>query len=493
LSETAYAAVDLGAESGRVVVGGVGDGGVELRVAHRFANAPVRLPDGLHWNVLELFAQTLSGLQMAAATASLAGVGIDAWGVDYGLFDCRRRLLGIPFHYRDSRTDGIVAKAHRRLSREALYEVAGIQTMPINTVYQLLAEELPAAVDRIALIPDLFACWLCGELANEITAASTTGLLDARLGVWARGAAAQLGLPRAPFAIDPVEPGETLGPVLAEHPAAGVPVRSVAGHDTASAFVATPISGPRAAILSSGTWSLLGFELDEPLLTPAACALNLSNERGIDGTTRLLANVMGLWLVQECRRHWSSQGREYEYAELLALAGAVSAPVPLFDPDDPRLLAPGDMPARITEICRETGQRRPQDAGQLIRSILASLACKYRLVLERLERVTRRDAEVVHVIGGGARNELLCRLTAATLGRTVIAGPVEATALGNVLIQARAAGQLGSLSEIRELVAESSELRVFELGTGDESAREDYGRFLAVTGLTADPGVELVA
>jgi rhamnulokinase len=484
-------------------VGRLGERGAALRVVHRFANVPIRLPDGLHWNVLELFAQTLVGLARAAeAGVPLAGIGVDGWGVDYALLDSQARLLGVPFHYRDSRTEGTVSRAHERVSREALYEVTGIQTMPINTAFQLLAEERGAAlwrgaVDRIALIPDLFAFWLTGALVNEVTVASTTGLLDARLGVWARGVAERLGLPSRPFTTDPVGPGHTLGPLAGEYETAGaavgVPVRTVASHDTASAFVATPLSGPSEAILSSGTWSLLGFELDGPILTPDACALNLSNERGVDGTTRLLANVMGLWLVQECRRHWLAQGDECSYAELLELARAVRRRVSLFDPDDRRLLAHGDMPARITEVCRESGQDPPSTPGELIRSILVSLACKYRLVLERLEHVTGRDTQIVHVIGGGARNELLCQLTASALGRQVIAGPVEATALGNVLVQARAAGRLGSLAELRTVAARSTELRVFEPAADGQAAEEDYGRFLSLTGLTIDRRPPVVA
>lgn len=500
MTDSAYAAVDLGAESGRVIVGRIGGGRARLEVVHRFENAPIRLPDGLHWNLLGLFSEMLDGLTRAAATARLDGVGIDTWGVDYALLDERGRMIGLPFHYRDSRTDGIVARAHERVSREELYAVTGIQTMAINTVFQLLADQssaglLLASADRIALVADLFAFWLTGELANEATAASTTGLLDARSGAWARGVIERLGLPGRPFAGDPVQPGTTLATVLDDHAgaAAGVPVHAVAGHDTASAFAGTPLGGTREAVLSSGTWSLLGVELDEPVLTPTACAHNLSNERGVDGTTRLLANVMGLWLVQECRRHWDTEGARYDYAELLELAAAHDGEVPLFDPDDPRFLAPGDMPARIADACRESGQRAPQTPGEFVRSALVSLACKYRLVLERLEHATGREIETVHVIGGGSRSELLCRLTAATLGRVVLAGPVEATALGNVLVQARATGELGSLAELRDVAAASTEQRMFEPGADRTGAEQSYHRFLNVTGLAAEPRERVTA
>ena len=465
-----FAAVDLGAESGRVVRGRFDGSRVSLTVEHRFENRPVRLPDGLHWNLLALFAETVAGLR--ALDGPLAGVGVDTWGVDYALLDERNRVLALPFHYRDERTDGMIEQAHARVPAAELYAATGIQTMPINTVFQLLADEdIPA--QRIALVPDLIALWLSGELANEITNASTTGLLDARSGTWARALIERLGLPAAPFSGDPVEPGTTLGRML-DHHGIDAPVHAVASHDTASAFVAAPLRSPRSAILSSGTWSLLGLELDAPVLTDQAREFNLTNERGVDGTIRLLRNVMGLWLVQECAALW-----EASYAELTELARAARADVPLFDPDDDALLRPGDMPARIAEACRALGQPEPAGRGELVRSILVSLACKYRLVLERLERVTGREVDVVHVIGGGSRNALLCQLTADLLGRPVLAGPVEATALGNVLVQARAVGELGSLAEMRAVAAASAEPAVFEPA---EDGDQIYQRFLEVTG-----------
>jgi rhamnulokinase len=470
---TDFAAVDLGAESGRVVRGSFDGERVTLDVARRFANTAVRLPDGLRWNLLALFAEIVAGLR--ELDGELAGVGVDSWGVDYALVDEQGRVLGLPFHYRDDRTDGMVARAHARVPRSEMYEVTGIQTMPINTVFQLLADDgshALAGAARIALVPDLISSWLSGELVNEITNASTTGLLDARSGTWARALVERLGLPAAPFSHELVEPGTTLGPVLA-HVGVDAPLHVVASHDTASAFVAAPVRSPTAAILSSGTWSLLGLELDEPVLSPQACEFNLTNERGVDGTIRLLRNVMGLWLVQECAAKWDAS-----YEELRSLAAAAREDVPLFDPDDDALLRPGDMPARVADACAALGQERPQDRGEVVRSILVSLACKYRLVLERLERVTGRAVDVVHVIGGGVRNELLCALTADLLGRPVLAGPVEATALGNVLVQARAVGELESLADMRAVAAASAEPAVFEpSGSGDGV----YERFLDVT------------
>jgi rhamnulokinase len=464
---TDFAAIDLGAESGRVVRGRFDGARVALEVAHRFPNRPVRLPDGLRLNLLALFTEALEGLRGLA----VRGVGVDTWGVDYALLDGEGRVLGLPFHYRDGRTDGMIARADALVPAAERYEVTGIQTMPINTVFQLLADARTAAAERIALVPDLLAYWLSGVLANEVTNASTTGLLDARSGTWARALIDRLGLPAAPFAGEPVEAGTTLGPVL-DHHGIDADVHAVASHDTASAFVAAPIRGPRAAVLSSGTWSLLGLELDAPVLTERAREYNLTNERGVDGTIRLLRNVMGLWIVQECRRCWGDPS----YEELMEEAAAARADVPLFDPDDERFLAPGDMPARIADACAERGQRRPEGRGETVRSALVSLACKYRLVLERLERAAGIDVEVVHVIGGGSRNELLCRLTADLLRRPVLAGPAEATALGNVLVQARAVGELGSLTEMRAIAAASAEPVVHE-PSGDGDAI--YERFLA--------------
>ena len=456
-----------------MVRGSLDGGRVELEEVHRFDNRPVRLPDGLRWNLLHLFTETLIGLRRAG---ELAGVGVDTWGVDYALLDGENRVLGLPFHYRDDRTDGMIERAFERVPAERLYAAAGIQTMPINTVFQLLADEGSAALEaaqRIALTPDLLALWLCGELANERTNASTTGLLDARSGEWATEVIRELGLPERLFG-PLAEPGTELGPLLGHHDLGDTPVYAVAGHDTASAFAAVPVD-EHAAVLSSGTWSLLGLELPEPVLSDAARDATLTNERGIDGTTRLLKNVMGLWLLEESRRCWG----DTSYDELHELAKEAEPDVPLFDPDADEFLRPGDMPARIAAACERTGQPAPDGVGATVRSILVSLACKYRWTLERLEAVSGREVRRIHVIGGGARNDLLCRLTADLCGREVLAGPVEATALGNVLVQARGAGELASLAELREAAAASAEPKLHE-PSGDG---ETYERFLAVTGL----------
>jgi rhamnulokinase len=382
----AYAAIDLGAESGRVVLGRLDGDRVALDLVHRFANRPVRLPDGLRWNLLALFTEALDGLRRAADAAggALGGIGVDAWGVDYALLDGERRVLGLPFHYRDGRTDGSVARAHERVPAADLYAATGIQTMPINTVFQLLADEGSPALrdaEHIALVPDLFALWLTGELRNEATAASTTGLLDARTGGWAREIVARLGLPAAPFAGATTEPGTTIGPVLGHHAeaaggAAGAPVHAVAGHDTASAFAAVPLRGERAAVLSSGTWSLLGLELPEPVLDERARAYNLTNERGVEGTTRLLRNVMGLWLVQECRRQWAAEGGPGDYDSRTRRARTSRCSTPTPTAFSPRATCPRGSSRRAARAGRTRRRRTARScARRSSRSRASTASC----------------------------------------------------------------------------------------------------------------------
>jgi rhamnulokinase len=491
-SSPAFAAIDVGAETGRVLVGQLRDGSVELAEVHRFPNRPVRLPDGLRWDLTHLFAESLLGLKAARSRLpNLAGIAIDTWGVDYALLDDRGRLLGIPFHYRDARTEGMEERAYSRVSAERLYNTTGIQAMPINTVFQLLAEEGSTALgtaNRLALVPDLLSYWLCGELANERTVASTSGLLDARTGEWAHDLIRDLGIPERIFG-PLIEPGTVLGPALDHHGLGAVDAIATASHDTAAAFVAAPIQESGAAILSSGTWSLLGLELPAAVLSTPAREANLTNERGVEGTTRLLKNVMGLWLVQECRRAWMAQGKDLTYEDLMRLAGEPDQieDVPLFDPDDEALLTPGDMPGRIATLCGETGQSPAGEVGDVVKAVLVSLACKYRLVLEWLEYVSGQAIESVHAIGGGARNQLLCRMTAEIVGRTVSAGPFEASALGNVLLQARATGRLASLEEMRVVAAASTEPLLYEPPPDRNRGDRVYERFLCVTGLTPAP------
>lgn len=479
-----YAALDLGASSGRAVLGRLAGGRVEIEELHRFPNRPLSLPTGLHWNVLELFAQLLEGVRRCAAQAGgrLDGVGVDAWAVDYALLDRDGGLLGVPFHYRDARTNGLLEELHRRVPAETLYAATGIQFMQINTTCQLLASGASTRLEmaeRLLTIPDLMSYWLCGRAVSERTVASTTQLLGLD-GAWAEPLLGPLGVParilpevvEAGTVLAPLRPELTTGAGLAE-PA---PVVAVAAHDTASAVAAVPaVAGP-VAFISSGTWSLVGMELDAPVTNALAQRHNLSNEAGVCGTTRLLKNVMGLWLLQECRRAWAQAGRSYEWGELAAMASACP-PAALIDPDDPALLAPGDMPARIAAACRERGQEPPRDDAELVRCVLDSLACKHRMALEHVEAAAGRRAEVVHLVGGGARNALLCQLTADVLGRPVHAGPVEATALGNVMVQALAHGRVGSLEEIRRIVADSVPVTVHAPSASRDRCEELYARF----------------
>ena len=486
------AAVDLGAGSGRVAVGSFDGERVTVEVVHRFANQPLWLPDGLHWNLPGLFAEVLDGLGRAGAAGALDGVGVDSWGCDYALLDSHHRLLGLPYHYRDrGRTaPHVMAEAFTRVDRHELYARTGIQTMPINTVFQLFAERDGAAVraaEHVALIPDLIGLWLTGVLVNEATVASTTGLLEAGGLRWATDLIQRLGISARPFGAEVATPGTEVGRIRAEHGragrAAGAPVHTVGGHDTASAFAAATRAGPDAAVLSSGTWSLLGVELPEPQLGPAAEAGNLTNERGIGNTVRLLRNVMGMWLLEECRREWSAPDGVPAYEELYRAAAAAPWTAPVFDPDDASLLHPGPMSGRIVALCVAAGQSPPADRGELVRSILLSLACKYRLVLEALESVCGHRIDVVQIVGGGSRNTLLCQLTADVLGREVLAGPAEATLVGNLLVQLLAAGELATRAEMRALTARSVTLTL--LAPLEPQRGEDvYERFCELTPVT---------
>jgi rhamnulokinase len=476
--ETAFVAVDLGAESGRAVLGRFDGERMALEEVHRFPNTPLRLPDGLHWDVLRIVGEVKDGLVKAARNAGrIESLGVDSWGVDFALLDRDGCLISNPYHYRDPRTEGMEKKAFDRMPREEIYGVTGIQFLPINTLYQLLAMEgspLLGPAQTLLLIPDLIGFWLTGEKACEFTIASTTQLCDARSGGWARDLIEKMGFPGHIFA-EIIQPGTQLGPLLddvAEETGVkeGFPVTAVASHDTASAVVAVPAESENFAYISSGTWSLVGVELPEPAIAPEGMEANFTNEGGFGGTTRFLKNVMGLWILQECRRTWAREGRDYSYEELTHFAEAVPGAGSLIDPDHPTFLFPGEMPARIRRFCRETGQSPPEEPGEVVRCVLESLALKYRWVLERSEEITGRRAKVIHVVGGGVQNTLLCQLTADATRRQVRAGPVEATALGNLMVQAYSRGYLGSLEEIRAAVRGSSiEVRDYQpAGSGDE-------------------------
>ncbi|MFC8922994.1 rhamnulokinase family protein [Cellulosimicrobium sp. NPDC057127] len=456
------AAVDLGATSGRVIVGHVDGGDLRLRHVARFVNEPVRTRDGLHWNLLELYRQVLDGVAAAERETSgaLASVGIDSWAVDYGLLR-DGRLLGVPFHYRDDRTAAGVERVHGVIGAEKLYERNGLQHLPFNTLFQLAAEgPLLDVADRLLLVPDLLAYWLTGTEATERTNASTTGLLDPRTGEWDLELAELVGVPARVLA-PLVDPGTALGrmtPEVASVVGRDVPVVAVGSHDTASAVVAVPSTEPDVAYVSCGTWGLVGLELDSPVLTEDARAAGFTNEGGVDGRTRFLHNVMGLWLLSESIRTWdrgaTAAQRSSTLQELLGEAAAVTAPVAVFDVDDARFLPPGDIPARIADWCREHDQPVPATRGEVVRSIVESLAQGFADAVRTAARLAGRSVSAIHVVGGGAQNTLLCQATADRAGLPVLAGPVEATAIGNVLVQARAAGLVsGGLDDLRALVA----------------------------------------
>ena len=467
-----FAAVDLGASSGRVVAGRVGPQTLELIEVHRFGNEPVRLAGTLHWNLIGLYVEILTGLRVLGRDhGAPVSIGVDSWAVDYGLLDAAGALLSAPVHYRDERTSGVAEAVNAQLGADKLYDRTGLQTLPFNTVYQLVAARRTAAYQAAAsllLIPDLIGFWLAGCLGAEVTNASTTGLLDVRSRSWDTDLARRLGL--RPELLPPLrQPGDQLGslrPDVAAETGIDAPVVAVASHDTASAVIGVPATGKNFGYISCGTWGLAGLELDRPVLSAASRAANFTNEAGIDGTVRYLRNVMGLWLLQESVRWWDRVGLPADLPTLLADAAAVPAGKTVIDVDDPRFLPPGDMPGRIAACARETGQPVPTAPDEVVRCVLDSLALAFRRTLREASDLADKDVDVVHIVGGGARNALLCQLTADACGRPVVAGPVEATALGNILVQARAAGLVGDLRAARRLLAATQPTRRYEPAPG---------------------------
>ncbi|WP_243795203.1 rhamnulokinase family protein [Saccharopolyspora gloriosae] len=455
----AVAAVDLGATSGRVMLGHVGPDELRVRTVARFANRPVRIRDSLHWNMLELYREVCAGVERALREADLASVGIDSWAVDYALLR-GGRMLGMPHHYRDDRNAAAVADVHELVGPAELYEVNGLQHLPFNTTFQLAADRRTGFLqlaDRMLLIPDLLAYWLTGEQVAERTNASTTGLLDARTSNWSGALLDRLAVDRnlLPPLITPGERIGELSPDAAERLGTdGLAVTAVGSHDTASAVVAVPARDESFAYISCGTWSLVGAELDRPVFSEQGRAANFTNELGVDGRIRYLHNVMGLWLLTESVEHWRRSDPAIDLESLLAAAAEIPpGRVAEFDPNDARFLPPGDMPVRISAWLTEHDLPVPGTRAEFVRCILESLATAYAESIDLLERITGRALSTVHMVGGGSQNALLCRLTADRTGRLVLAGPVEATALGNVLVQARAVGALrGSLESMRDLV-----------------------------------------
>ncbi len=463
-------AVDLGAESGRVMLGQFDGRQLTLTEAHRFPNG-ARAVDGLlRWDLTTLWEQIRIGMAKAATLLptgeEIVSVGVDTWGLDYGLLDADGQLINDPVSYRDPRTRGMLAEAVRLVGRRRLYAETGIQLMEVNTIYQLLAEVRAGGADlqkarTLLLIPDLFHHLLSGQAVAEYTEASTTGAYDVANRRWATGLLSDLGIPTEMLP-EVVEAGTDLGlllPPLREE--LGVAygrtrVITPGSHDTASAVVSVPFTDPAAAYISSGTWSLVGVETDQPVLTEAARLANLTNEGGVLGTIRLLRNCMGLWILQECRRQWEREGKRYTYQELVDLASAAPGGVSVINPDHPDFVTPGDMPERIRQYCRRTGQPVPINVAAIARCVLDSLALRYRMAFTDLGEVTGRPVSRIHIVGGGSRNTLLNQLTADAAGLEVVGGPVEATAMGNVLMQLHALGEVSGLEQMREVVRTSA-------------------------------------
>ncbi len=488
-SMSRYLAFDLGAESGRATLGTLEGQKLTLEELHRFPNTPVRVFSALFWDTLRLWQEIRDGLSVAGRERRirLDGIGVDTWGVDFALVGQDGNLIENPRHYRDARTNGVMEAVLEVVPREEIFAHTGIQFMRINTLYQLYAmrragSRALAFARTLLMMPDLFNYWLTGVGKSEATIASTSQFYNPRLERWAVELFDQLLLPKT-ILPELVQPGTRVGPMQAEvAEACGLgttPVYATGCHDTASAVAAVPASGDNWCYISSGTWSLMGVELDAPVIDARTLSLNLTNEIGVGGKTRLLKNIAGLWLVQECRRAWALAGKEYSYEELAAMAADAPTLSGILDPD--AFLEPGEMPAKIAAHCRAMGQKPPDSVAATVRTILESLALRYREVLESLETLLGRRLEIIHIVGGGSRNRILNQLVADATNRTVIAGPSEATTIGNVLVQAIGAGELTGLAEAREIVRQSVTLDTFTpKRTSDWEAA--YEKFRSITG-----------
>jgi rhamnulokinase len=483
---TKILAFDLGAESGRGLLAAFDGERLALDVVHRFPNGGIHTLDTLHWDVLRLYSEILVALRRAAAeNDAIASVGVDTWGVDFALLERNGTLLGNPRHYRDPHTEDVMEAAFAVVPRAEVFRQTGIQFMRFNTLFQLLAlkrdrSPLLEAAETLLFIPDLFHYWLTGIKVNEYTNASTSQMIDPHSRRWAIDLVRRFGLPERILG-SLVQPGTVLGPlrpsVATQTGTATIPVIAPATHDTAAAVAAVPAAGPAWAFISSGTWSLMGVEIREPLTDERALSVNFTNEGGVDGTIRLLKNIMGLWLVQECRRAWERAGQTYSYEELMRLAEAAPPFASVLNPDESAFILPPNMPAAIADFCRRTGQAVPTDPGAVVRCALEGLALRYRWVLERLEELVGRRLDTIHVVGGGSQNTLLCQLTADACNRPVAAGPVEATALGNVLVQMLGLGLIRTLAEGRAVVRRSFDVRTFQPRQA-AAWDEPYRRFL---------------
>ncbi|MEN1984729.1 rhamnulokinase [Paenibacillus hubeiensis] len=484
-------AYDLGAGSGRALLGHLNDRGMETVEVHRFKNEPVKVGDRMYWDILRLHHELLTGLTLVKQRGEQPeSLGIDSWAVDFGLIGSHGELLGNPYHYRDTQFGGMMEQVCKELGRKAIFEKTGIQFLSFNTLYQLAAlrrggSPLLDGAQRFLMIPDLLRYFLTGDAVNEFTNATTTQMYNPVLGDWDRDLLAHIGVAEHLFgkAVMPgTGVGQLRGSISGDLGIARIPVVAVAEHDTGSAVVAVPATERSFAYLSCGTWSLMGTELDRPAISKESLALNFTNEGGAGGTFRLLKNIMGLWILQESMREWEREGQAIGYAELLQQAENAAPFASLFDPDDDLFLPAGDMTSRIREYCRRTGQVEPQDQGAVARSILESLALKYRIVLEWTERLSKQSFGGLHMVGGGIQNRLLCQWTANSIGKPVWAGPAEGSAIGNMAVQWIASGAFKDIWEARRVIRDSFPVKEYE---PEQRSVWDhaYGRFLQVTGL----------
>lgn len=477
-------AFDFGASSGRAIIGCFDGDKITLEEVHRFSNDPVSVGGTVYWDVLRLFYEIKQGIIKAKIAGGFDSIGIDTWGVDFGLIDSEGKLMENPVHYRDARTVGLVDEAFKTMPKEKLYGITGIQFMELNTLFQLISLKkyrpwMLERADKMLFMPDLFGYMLTGKMCAEYSIASTSQLIDLDKKTWSKEILDAFGIKESVFA-PLVQPGTVLGElskeVCEECGVDPVPVISVCGHDTQSAITSVPCEDGDFAFLSSGTWSLFGTELDKPIVNETSMNINITNEGGFDGSTGFLKNIIGLWLIQESRRQWKREGKEYSYADLEKLALAAEPFKCFIDPDAPEFVPHGNIPERVREFCRKTGQYVPETVGEIMRCIYESLAMKYRLTFEKLRECTERDYPVIHVIGGGTKDGLLCQMTANSCDRTVKAGPIEATVMGNVAVQLMSDGSVENIGQARKIVADSSELKTFEPKDTDKwaGAYEDF-------------------
>ncbi|MBQ3870150.1 MAG: rhamnulokinase [Clostridia bacterium] len=488
MAEIKMLAIDLGASSGRGIIGKFDGEKLTLNENHRFASEPVTIAGSFNWDIMRIFHEIKQAINKCALSEDkdIKGIGIDTWGVDYGFLDKKGKLLTNPVHYRDARTVGIQEEAFRVMPPEKLYGVTGIQFMDFNTVFQLIAElrdnpELVAAADKMLFIPDLLNYFLTGVKRTEYSIASTGALLDAKTRNWAWDVIDAYNIPRRLFT-DISMPGSTVGPLLPslceELGDIRANVINVAAHDTASAVVAVPAKGNDFVYISSGTWSLMGTEIPEPIVNESSLKYNFTNEGGFGGTIRFLKNIMGLWIEQESRRQWIREGEKYSYDELSDMAMASKPLQSLINPDDPAFVAPGNIPKRICEYCEKTGQHVPENKGEIVRAIFDSLALRYRWAVEAIDDMKGKRTPFINIVGGGCKEEPLCRLCADSCNRPVYAGPVEGTAIGNLLVQLIALGEIKDLAEARQIIRNSFEIKEYQPSGNTEMWDEAYERFL---------------